>query len=282
MRRWATPRTAVLSLAAVLFFWQLGGHDLWAPDEPYFAEGAREMVVDGEWAVPHVNGRVTTDKPPLFFWLIALASLIFGKVTPWTARLPSALAGLATVALTLRLGTRLAGPRTAALAGFDLRKAEGGDWEAAVTLAPAAHFETGDVREEVRIREVVAAVKERLGDIRPTLPVGYGDGYAKAYSPGGEALVRGRRVPVVGVVMMDCLVVDVSSVPDAGLDDEFVLLGAQGPDRISVEELARLRNTISWEVLTSMAQRLPRVYHRGPVPMAARTLLGEGVREASS
>ena len=120
MRRWATPRTAVLSLAAVLFFWQLGGHDLWAPDEPYFAEGAREMVVDGEWAVPHVNGRVTTDKPPLFFWLIALASLIFGEVTPWTARLPSALAGLATVALTLRLGTRLAGPRTAALAGFVL------------------------------------------------------------------------------------------------------------------------------------------------------------------
>jgi len=53
----------------------------------------------------------------------------------------------------------------AALAGFDQRKAEGGDWEAAVTLAPGAHFETGDVREEVRIREVVAAVKERLGRI---------------------------------------------------------------------------------------------------------------------
>ena len=108
-----------------------------------------------------------------------------------------------------------------------------------------------------------------------TLPVGYGDGYAKAYWPGGEALLRGRRVPLVGVVMMDCVVVDVSSVPDVGLDDEFVLLGEQGGERITVGELARRRTTILWEVLTSMAQRLPRVYHRAAVPMAARTLLAE-------
>ena len=44
-------QAAVLVAAAVLFFWWLGGHDLWAPDEPYFAEGAREMVVDGHWLV---------------------------------------------------------------------------------------------------------------------------------------------------------------------------------------------------------------------------------------
>jgi len=108
---------AVLLAAALLIFWWLGGHDLWAPDEPYFAEGAREMVVDGQWAVPHVNGVVTTDKPPLFFWLIALFSLPLGAVTSFTARLPSALAALGTVALTMRLGRRLYGPRTAPLAG---------------------------------------------------------------------------------------------------------------------------------------------------------------------
>ena len=107
----------VLLAAALLFLGWLGGHDLWAPDEPYFAEGAREMVVDGRWAVPHVNGVVTTDKPPLFFWLIALVSLPLGEVTPWTARLPSALAALGTVALTMRLGRGLFGRRTAALAG---------------------------------------------------------------------------------------------------------------------------------------------------------------------
>jgi 4-amino-4-deoxy-L-arabinose transferase-like glycosyltransferase len=114
LRRW------VLAAAAILFLGWLGGHDLWAPDEPYFAEGAREMVVDGRWAVPHVNGVVTTDKPPLFFWLIALFSLPLGEVNSWTARLPSALAALGTVALVMRLGHRFYGPRTAALAGAAL------------------------------------------------------------------------------------------------------------------------------------------------------------------
>ncbi len=113
--RWL-PR-AVLAMAAVLFLAWLGGHDLWAPDEPYFAEGAREMVVDGQWAVPHVNGVVTTDKPPFFFWMIALFSLPWGTVTELTARLPSALAALGTLALTMRLGERGYGARAGALAG---------------------------------------------------------------------------------------------------------------------------------------------------------------------
>jgi len=106
----------IFGLAAVLFLWDLGGHDLWAPDEPYFAEGAREMVADGEWWVPHVNGIITTDKPPLFFWTIALFSLPGGEVTPWTARLPSVLAALATLLLVLRLGRRIGGERVAWLA----------------------------------------------------------------------------------------------------------------------------------------------------------------------
>ena len=107
------PSRAVLLLAALLFAWNIWGYDLWAPDEPYFGEGAREMVADGQWAVPHVNGVVTTDKPPLFFWLIALFSLPFGTVLSATARLPSVLAGLATVALTMRLGRRMWGERAA-------------------------------------------------------------------------------------------------------------------------------------------------------------------------
>lgn len=110
----------VLLLAALLFLWWLGGRDLWAPNEPYFAEGAREMVVDGEWAVPHVNGVVSTDKPPFFFWLIALLSLPFGEVTLWTSRLPSVFAALGTIAITMRLGQRFFGARTAALAGLVL------------------------------------------------------------------------------------------------------------------------------------------------------------------
>ena len=118
MRRFMLRARYVLALAALLFLWNAWAYDLWAPDEPYFGEGAREMVADGQWAVPHVNGVVTTDKPPLFFWLIALFSLPAGRVTSLTARLPSALAMLAATALTIRLARRFAGERAGPLAGL--------------------------------------------------------------------------------------------------------------------------------------------------------------------
>lgn len=113
-----------------------------------------------------------------------------------------------------------------------------------------------------------------------TLPVGYGDGWSRAYSPGASALVRGRRVPIVGSVAMDAIMADVTDVPGLGLGDEFVLLGEQDGERITAHELARLRNTIAWEVVTTMAQRVPRVYHAGRVLLGVRTLAGE-VRRAS-
>jgi alanine racemase len=100
---------------------------------------------------------------------------------------------------------------------------------------------------------------------RPTrvavLPVGYGDGYLRGSQPGGEALVRGRRVPLVGRVSMDAVTVDVTDVPGIDHGDEFVLLGRQDDAAIGAAELARRRNTIVWEVLTGMAPRLGRVYH---------------------
>ena len=114
------PARAVLILAAVLFICNIWGYDLWAPDEPFFGEGAREMVADGQWLVSHINGVVHNHKPPLFFWLIALLSLPLGRVTSLTARLPSALVSLGTVAMTLRLGRRWSSEKTAALAAFVL------------------------------------------------------------------------------------------------------------------------------------------------------------------
>ena len=117
---WLGPRSnrMILVLAALLFFWFLGAHDLWAPDEPFFGEGAREMLIDGQWLVTHVNGVVNSHKPPLFFWLIALFSIPFGAVTELTARLPSALAALGTLVLVMRLGRRWFGSGTAAVAGL--------------------------------------------------------------------------------------------------------------------------------------------------------------------
>jgi alanine racemase len=93
------------------------------------------------------------------------------------------------------------------------------------------------------------------------LPVGYGDGYLRSTQPGAEVLVRGRRLPLVGRVSMDAVTVDVTDLPGLDYSEEFVLLGSQGEQIITAGELARRRNTISWEVLTSMAQRLARVYH---------------------
>jgi alanine racemase len=107
-----------------------------------------------------------------------------------------------------------------------------------------------------------------------TLPLGYGDGFTRAFSNRADALVRGVRVPLVGNVAMDAVMVDVTDVPGSPVttDDEFVLLGRQGEQRISVEELARLRTTNTWEVMTQMAGRLPRVYHAASGPVGLRTL----------
>lgn len=91
-----------------------------------------------------------------------------------------------------------------------------------------------------------------------TLPIGYADGWTRSTWPGGEALVRGVRVPIVGRVSMDSTCADVTGVPGVGLDDEFVLLGAQGNERITVNEVAALRRSIPNEVMASIGPRIPR------------------------
>jgi len=71
----------VLAAGFALFFLGLGNHDLWNPNEPVFAEGAREMMERGEWLVPYVNGRLYVDKPILYFWAILAASVPGGEVS---------------------------------------------------------------------------------------------------------------------------------------------------------------------------------------------------------
>jgi alanine racemase len=93
-----------------------------------------------------------------------------------------------------------------------------------------------------------------------TLPVGYADGYNRLLSNKGAVLIRGRRAPVIGRVSMDLLTVDVTSIPDVTLGDEVVLLGRNGDDEISAEEIANLTGTINYEVFCSISSRVPRVY----------------------
>lgn len=110
-----------------------------------------------------------------------------------------------------------------------------------------------------------------------TLPLGYGDGWSRALSNRASVLVRGLRVPLVGNVAMDAVMADVTDVsgPPVGVADEFVLLGEQGKERITAADVAKARGTNSWEVLTGLSARLPRVYHAASVPRETRTLVAD-------
>ena len=93
-----------------------------------------------------------------------------------------------------------------------------------------------------------------------TIPVGYGDGYPFILSNQGEALIRGRRVPVIGRVSMDMCTLDVTQIPECKVGDEVVLLGRQGSEYISANEIAAKAGTISYEVLCALGKRAPRVF----------------------
>ena len=93
-----------------------------------------------------------------------------------------------------------------------------------------------------------------------TIPVGYGDGYGVILSNKGEALIRGRRAPIIGRVSMDMCTLDVTHIPECALGDEVVLMGRQGDEYISANEVAAKANTISYEVLCALGKRAPRVF----------------------
>lgn len=93
-----------------------------------------------------------------------------------------------------------------------------------------------------------------------TLPVGYADGFSRRLSNTGSVLIAGRRAPIVGNVCMDFLMVDVSNVPEVKVNDEAALVGRQGGEEISVDEIAAQLGTINYEVITLIGKRVHRVY----------------------
>jgi alanine racemase len=94
------------------------------------------------------------------------------------------------------------------------------------------------------------------------LPVGYADGYRRGLQMGGEVMIRGRRAPVIGAICMDLTMVDLTEVPGTRIGDEVILWGGAGEAMISVNDVARLAQTISYEMLCTVGRRVPRVYRR--------------------
>ncbi|XID92931.1 alanine racemase [Paenibacillaceae bacterium WGS1546] len=107
-----------------------------------------------------------------------------------------------------------------------------------------------------------------------TLPIGYADGFSRMLSGKAEALVRGRRVPVLGTICMDQCMIRLDDARKAGETmiepgEEVVLIGRQGDERISADEVARKLGTINYEVACMLAARVPRVYLSGGAIVAA-------------
>ncbi|NOZ12022.1 MAG: glycosyltransferase family 39 protein [Acidobacteria bacterium] len=161
--------------------------DLWEPDEPRFALVAREMIQTGDFVMPHRNNKPYPDKPPLFFWAIALSSLITGGVNTMAAILPSALAGAFLVLLVFFLARRLIGDdETAFLSALILATSFKVFWQAShaqidmllaflttVAMFGFVRFETGGGKRNVMLAwAAMAFAILAKGPVGVILPVG--------------------------------------------------------------------------------------------------------------
>jgi alanine racemase len=95
-----------------------------------------------------------------------------------------------------------------------------------------------------------------------TVPLGYADGYFRLLSNIGKVLIDGKKVPIIGRVCMDAIMVDVTDVPKAKIGDDVVLIGKQGKEEITVHDVSSWAQTFSYEVISRMGRRLPLVYKR--------------------
>jgi len=93
-----------------------------------------------------------------------------------------------------------------------------------------------------------------------TIPIGYADGYNRKLSNYGEVIINGKRAPVIGKVCMDTVMVDVTEIPDIRENSEVILIGTQGGEKITAQEIADRTGTIPYEVLTSVGERVKRIY----------------------
>jgi alanine racemase len=145
---------------------------------------------------------------------------------------------------------------------------------------PSSHVGVADLEPALRLSTRIMAIHDiavgtpvSYGGLwraaRPsrvaTLPLGYADGYPR-HVHDAEVLVAGRRVPIVGAVCMDMLMIDVTDVPpaDAGLGAAVTLIGRDGAEQITVDDLAGWAGTLNYEILCGISKRVPRILRDAP------------------
>lgn len=96
-----------------------------------------------------------------------------------------------------------------------------------------------------------------------TIPVGYGDGYARSLSNKGNVLIRGRRVPICGRICMDQFMVDVTDIPEVCVGDVVTLIGTDGGEQITLEELGEKSGRFNYEFACDLGKRIPRIFYKG-------------------
>lgn len=111
-----------------------------------------------------------------------------------------------------------------------------------------------------------------------TIPVGYGDGYARSLSNRGEVLIRGRRAPILGRVCMDQFMADVTDIPGVCVGDAVTLIGTDGAEHITMEELGERSGRFNYEFACDLGKRIPRVFYRNGKRVASWTQF-EGLTE---
>jgi alanine racemase len=229
------------------------------PDEvmPFVveAQGAPNLVLEGIFT--HFS--VSESDPTYTCWQLDRFRQVLGALAGAGVRIPLAHAANSAAILTLpeshlnmvRLGIALYGldPSPQVRCPPDFRPALRFKTQVAQvkTLPPGSYVGYGNTYQTTGEQRIAV------------LPVGYADGFRRAPRQWGEVLVRGRRAPIVGRVSMDQTMIDVTAIPDVRQGDEVILIGEQGDERITAEEVAGQLGTINYEVVSEILARVPRI-----------------------